>query len=103
MFLLSGGIDGGTTSHVVELAEIIAAARPQPRLGIAYQLPLIFAGNKEARELIRERLANVMALEIVDNLRPVLEREDLMPTRHKIQQQFLEHVMAQAPGLQNAY
>ena len=98
MFLLSGGIDGGTTSHVVELAEIIAAARPQPRLGIAYELPLIFAGNRDARELIRERLDNVMALEIVDNLRPVLEREDLMPTRHKIQQQFLEHVMAQAPG-----
>lgn len=98
MFLLSGGIDGGTTSHVVELAEIIAAARPQPRLGIAYELPLIFAGNKDARELITERLDDVMALEIVDNLRPVLEREDLMPTRHKIQQQFLEHVMAQAPG-----
>ena len=98
MFLLSGGIDGGTTSHVVELAEIIAAARPQPRLGIAYELPLIYAGNRDARELISERLDSVMALEIVDNLRPVLEREDLMPTRHKIQQQFLEHVMAQAPG-----
>lgn len=98
MFLLSGGIDGGTISHVVELAEIIAAARPQPRLGIAYQLPLIFAGNKDAREMITERLEDVMALQIVDNLRPVLEREELMPTRHKIQQQFLEHVMAQAPG-----
>ena len=98
MFLLSGGVDGGTTSHVVELAEIIAAARPQPRLGIAYELPLIYAGNKDARELIRERLDDVMSLEIVDNLRPVLEREDLMPTRHKIQDQFLEHVMAHAPG-----
>ena len=98
MLLLSGGIDGGTTSHVVELAEIIAAARPQPRLGIAYELPIIFAGNKDARELIRERLDDVMSLEIVDNLRPVLEREELMPTRHKIQEQFLEHVMAHAPG-----
>ncbi len=98
MLLLSGGIDGGTTSHVVELAEIIAAARPQPRLGIAYELPIIFAGNKDARELIRERLDAVMSLEIVDNLRPVLEREELMPTRHKIQEQFLEHVMAHAPG-----
>ena len=98
MLLLSGGIDGGTTSHVVELAEIIAAARPQPRLGIAYELPLIYAGNKDARELIRERLDDVMSLEIVDNLRPVLEREELMPTRHKIQDQFLEHVMAHAPG-----
>ena len=98
MLLLSGGIDGGTTSHVVELAEIIAASRPQPRLGIAYELPIIYAGNKEARELIRERLDDMMSLEIVDNLRPVLERENLMPTRHKIQEQFLEHVMAHAPG-----
>ena len=98
MLLLSGGIDGGTTSHVVELAEIIAAARPKPRLGIAYELPLIYAGNTDARESIEERLQDVMALEMVDNLRPVLERENLMPTRHKIQDQFLEHVMAHAPG-----
>ena len=98
MLLLSGGIDGGTTSHVVELAEIIAAARPRPRLGIAYELPLIYAGNVDAREAIQERLQDVMALEMVDNLRPVLERENLMPTRHKIQEQFLDHVMAHAPG-----
>ena len=98
MLLLSGGVDGGTTSHVVELAEIIAAARPRPRLGIAYELPLIYAGNIDAREPIQERLQEVMALQMVDNLRPVLERENLMPTRHKIQEQFLEHVMAHAPG-----
>ena len=98
MLLLSGGVDGGTTSHVVELAEIIAAARPRPRLGIAYELPLIYAGNIDARASIRERLQDVMALQMVDNLRPVLERENLMPTRHKIQDQFLEHVMAHAPG-----
>ena len=98
MLLLSGGVDGGTTSHVVELAEIIAAARPTPRLGIAYELPLIYAGNTDARQAIQERLQDVMALELVDNLRPVLERENLMPTRHKIQEQFLEHVMAHAPG-----
>ena len=98
MLLLSGGVDGGTTSHVVELAEIIAAARPKPRLGIAYELPLIYAGNIDARESVQERLQEVMALDMVDNLRPVLERENLMPTRHKIQEQFLEHVMAHAPG-----
>ena len=34
MILLSGGIDGGTVSHVVELAELIAAADPKPRFGI---------------------------------------------------------------------
>ena len=98
MVLLSGGIDGGTTSHVAELAEIIEAANPKPRLGVTYELPVIYAGNKDANEIVGERLGDKMALEVVDNLRPVLERENLMPTRLKIQDQFLEHVMAHAPG-----
>ena len=98
MVLLSGGIDGGTTSHVAELAEIIEAANPKPRLGVTYELPVIYAGNKDASQIVGERLGDKMALEVVDNLRPVLERENLMPTRLKIQDQFLEHVMAHAPG-----
>ena len=98
MILLSGGVDGGTTSHVTELAEIIGAANPTPRLGIGYELPVIYAGNKDAASLIGEELEGKMSLEIVDNLRPVLEHENLMPTRLKIQDQFLEHVMAHAPG-----
>jgi uncharacterized protein (TIGR01319 family) len=98
MILLSGGVDGGTTSHVAELAEIIAAANPSPRLGIGYQLPIIYAGNKDAKDIIKERLEEKMALEIVENIRPVLERENPAPARLKIQEQFLEHVMAHAPG-----
>ena len=98
MMLLSGGVDGGTTSHVAELAEIIAAAEPKPRLGISYQLPVIYAGNKDAKDIVSARLKDKMSLEIVDNLRPVLERENPMPARLKIQDQFLEHVMAHAPG-----
>jgi len=98
MILLSGGVDGGTVSHVVELAEIIAAANPRPRLGIGYQLPVIYAGNRDARDQIRKTLHGKVALEIVDNIRPTMERENLMPARLKIQELFLEHVMAHAPG-----
>ena len=49
MILLSGGTDGGTTSHVTELADILAASNPQPRLGQDYKLPIIYAGNNKAR------------------------------------------------------
>ncbi len=98
MILLSGGVDGGTTSHVVELAEIIAAANPKARLGAGYELPVLYAGNKDAQGLIKERLQDRVALDIADNLRPTLERENLMPTRQKIQHLFLEHVMSHAPG-----
>ena len=98
MILLSGGIDGGTVSHVVELAELIKAADPRPRFGVGYQLPVIYAGNKDAREIILKTLKENTALVVVENIRPVLERENLSPARHKIHDQFMEHVMAHAPG-----
>jgi len=98
MILLSGGVDGGSVTHVAELAEIVAAANPKPRLGVSYQMPVIFAGNKDATDIVREKLGSRMSLEVVDNLRPTMERENLMPTRLKIQDQFLEHVMMHAPG-----
>lgn len=98
MILLSGGIDGGTIKHVVELAEVIGAADPKPRFGTGYNLPVIYAGNKDARDAVRKNLEKKTDLSIVDNLRPVLEKENLAPARHKIHDLFMEHVMAHAPG-----
>jgi len=98
MVLLSGGTDGGTISHVVELAEFISAADPKPRFGSGYQLPVIYAGNKDAAGEIERILGDKTALTIAENIRPTLEKENLGPARHVIHDLFLEHVMAQAPG-----
>ena len=98
MVLLSGGVDGGTVSHVVELAEIIKAANPKPRLGMDYKLPIIYAGNKKAQQNIKDTLENICDLIMVPNIRPTLEQENLKPSRDKIHDLFMEHVMAQAPG-----
>ena len=98
MVLLSGGVDGGTISHVVELAEIIKTANPKPRLGMDYKLPIIYAGNKEAQDNIKETLDDSTDLIMVPNIRPTLEKENLKPSRDKIHDLFMEHVMAQAPG-----
>ena len=98
MILLSGGVDGGTTKHVVELAEILKAANPQPRLGSDYKLPVIYAGNNKASTEITKTLGEQADLTIVENIRPVLERENLNPSRDKIHDLFMEHVMQQAPG-----
>jgi uncharacterized protein (TIGR01319 family) len=98
MILLSGGTDGGTVEKVVELGELIAAARPSARLGAQYQLPIIYAGNKDAQKNITDLLADKCALSIEENIRPVLERENLKPARDAIHELFMEHVMAHAPG-----
>jgi uncharacterized protein (TIGR01319 family) len=98
MILMAGGVDGGTTKHVAEMAELVAAADPKPRLGSSYKLPVIYAGNNKAFDIITETLADKTDLIITDNLRPTLERENLGPARDKIHDLFMEHVMAQAPG-----
>ncbi len=98
MILMAGGVDGGTTKHVAELAELVAAADPKPRLGSDYKLPVIYAGNTEAQGIIKETLAEKTDLMLTENIRPTLEVENLGPARDKIHDLFMEHVMKQAPG-----
>jgi uncharacterized protein (TIGR01319 family) len=98
MILMSGGTDGGTVTHLTEMAEMLRSADPKPRLGIGLKLPVIYAGNVEAHHAVEEIISDVVDLREVPNLRPTLDRENLGPAREAIHELFLEHVMQQAPG-----
>src|SRR5512137_1341849 len=81
MILLAGGTDGGAGQHVMEIAELIKAAEPKPRLGASYSLPIVYAGNKSLRDDIAKLFKGEFALTSVDNIRPVLEQENTEPAR----------------------
>ena len=98
MVLIAGGTDGGAVTPVISVVEILRIAEPKARFGATYSLPVIFAGNKEARKQVEETLKGMFALKIVDNLRPNVELENTDPARDAIQQLFMEHVMSHAPG-----
>ena len=98
MILMAGGTDGGASSHVMEIAELIKAAEPKPRLGVAYELPIVYAGNKSLRDEIQVLMDEGFALQIVENIRPVLEQENTEPARRAVHELFMEHVMSHAPG-----
>jgi uncharacterized protein (TIGR01319 family) len=98
MILMSGGTEGGTVQHLLDTAELLVAADPRPRLGKAFRLPVIYAGNSAATEGVRQVLGDRVDLIVEENLRPQLEAENLGPAREAIHRLFLEHVMAQAPG-----
>jgi uncharacterized protein (TIGR01319 family) len=98
IILLCGGTDKGTIFHVVKMAELIRTSNPKPRLGSSYKLPIIYGGNVNAREHIQRIFKNEFILKIVDNIRPVLEIENVEPTRDAIHEFFMEHVMSHAPG-----
>lgn len=96
--LLSGGTDGGAKNHVVEMAEILVAADPRPRFGKTLQLPVIYAGNKDAVPDVQSILGDKAQVAVVPNVRPVLEQENLGPARDAIHEFFLSHVMSHSPG-----
>jgi len=97
MLLVAGGTDGGTRSHVVKMAELIKAADPKARLGAMYDLPIVYAGNKDARGEIKNILGSY-ALLMVENIRPTMDIENTEPAREAIHELFMEHVMSHAPG-----
>jgi uncharacterized protein (TIGR01319 family) len=98
MILLAGGIDGGQAANVIEMAQLINASEPRSRLGADYKIPLVYAGNKKIQPEIEKLMIKNFALLLVENLRPVLERENVEPSRRAIHDLFMEHVMSHAPG-----
>ena len=97
IILLSGGTDGGNRTQILNMAEVVRRADPKPRFG-DMKLPVIYAGNREARDDVRGVLGGSIELQVVDNLRPTLDAENLGPAREEIHEMFLQHVMQQAPG-----
>jgi uncharacterized protein (TIGR01319 family) len=83
IILMSGGTDGGTKNHLIEMAEVIRRADPKPRFG-DMKLPIIYAGNKDASADVKSVLGESIALQVVDNLRPTLDKENLGPARDEI-------------------
>jgi len=98
MVLIAGGTDGGAFQAVVQLAEVLKMSEPKARFGDEYSLPVIYAGNVDARKDVKSTLEDKFALLIVDNLRPQVGLENTDPSRDAIQQLFMEHVMSHAPG-----
>jgi uncharacterized protein (TIGR01319 family) len=96
--LLTGGVDGGSTQHVVEMAEILVAAAPRPRFGDTLKLPVIYAGNADAATEVQNILSRFAQLVVVPNVRPTIEHENLGPAREAIHEFFLSHVMSHSPG-----
>ena len=96
--LLTGGVDGGSREHVVEMAETLVAAAPRPRFGDSLRLPVIYAGNSDVRDDVRQILEKTAQVAVVDNVRPTLEAENLPPAREAIHEFFLTHVMSHSPG-----
>ncbi len=99
ILLMSGGTDGGATSQVFEMADIIKDSDIKPRFGQEYHLPVIYAGNVSIQEEVDSILGkNGYALKMVENVRPLINKENLGPARESIYDAYMEHVIIHSPG-----
>ena len=98
IILFCGGVDGGALFSVYRMAEILKISQPTQKFSQKSNIPLVYAGNQDAVDFIKTTLAQKYELSIVPNLRPSMTCENLLPTKEKIHELFMENVMEQAPG-----
>lgn len=83
---------------MAETIDLINVAEPKARFGENYELPIVYAGNINVRDYLRQTLDKKYSVVIVDNIRPVLEIENVDGARDAIHECFMKHVMSHAPG-----
>ncbi|WP_432401202.1 GlmL-related ornithine degradation protein [Wukongibacter sp. M2B1] len=93
IILVAGGVDYGERDTALDNAEIIA--------GLDIDVPIIYAGNIENHEDVKEIFeenGKSHLLYIVDNVYPKIDVLNVEPTRKVIQDAFEDHII-HAPGM----
>ncbi|MBN1874921.1 MAG: glutamate mutase L [Anaerolineae bacterium] len=94
---LVGGVDGGATRPVMELAEAIALAASMQEEG---QRPtVLYAGNMELRPKITKLLSSITRTEVVDNVHPSVDTEHLGPAQTWLENYYVEERLKKTPGV----
>lgn len=96
LILMVGGSDGGAVTPLLEMANILASI--SAAMGEGARPLVLFAGNREARAQVAERIGNLVEFRAVDNVRPGLETENLGPLRDELDRIFYENQVKNIPG-----
>ncbi len=96
LVVMVGGIDGGAVAPLREMANIVAAvAAAMDEL----QRPLVvFAGNRDARGDVAERLGSLTEVRMVDNVLPTLDHLHPAPLQIEIETIYRQRQIEKIPG-----
>ncbi|MFP4343958.1 MAG: glutamate mutase L [Anaerolineales bacterium] len=97
---LVGGVDGGASRPVMELADAIALGTSM--LSEERRPLLLYAGNAQLRSRITKLLGGITEVEVVDNVRPSVDTEHLGPAEEVLEQYFIEKRLMSTPGVDTA-
>ena len=97
VIVLVGGVDGGATTALYEIANLVAsivASRDESARPV-----VVFAGNREARSQIAARVGQGAELRVVDNVEPALGHEDPSALQRGLEMLYCERKIAWLPGM----
>lgn len=95
--LLVGGVDGGASRPVMELADAIALGSSM--LDTERRPRLVYAGNAKLRPMVTKLLGEIVTVDVVDNVRPTVDIERLTPTQQLLEQIYVERQLYKLPGV----
>lgn len=96
LVVMVGGVDGGAVAPLLEMANILASISAAMEDGTR---PLVlFAGNREARAQVAERVGSLVDFRAAENVRPALDTENLGPLRDELERVFYERRVKNIPG-----
>ncbi len=97
VILIVGGVDGGATTPLYDIANLVATIVAPRDEGA--RPTVIFAGNREARSQIAARIGQLAPFRVVDNVRPSLETENLSALQRELEALYIERKITWLPGL----
>jgi uncharacterized protein (TIGR01319 family) len=97
VILMVGGTDGGAREPVLAMArDVLRIALYAMR----ERAPLVlYAGNRDLQDEIAATLEAVAPVQVVDNVRPRIDVEDIVPAHSELDVLFYERKMRTIPGL----
>lgn len=87
LVLLTGGTNGGDQQSILRSALLLRELAPA--------LPVVVAGNEDARSTVRDALGNGRPVELVGNVMPRIGALEPAPAQRAIREVFIEHVIGQ--------
>jgi hypothetical protein len=88
LMVVVGGTDGGATSSVLEMVDLVRVATDLFPEGGSPQV--VFAGNRTLAAPVAERFGDGMQVTLTPNVRPALKQEDLAPARLRLAETIAE-------------
>lgn len=98
LVVMVGGIDGGAVAPLREMANIVAAVGAA--MDESLRPMVIFAGNREARGDVAERIGGLMQVRMVENVLPELDQMNPTPLQNEVEALYRERQIEHIPGFE---